>query len=149
MQEVVASQTASRHKINNLVPPDLLDAVQSTARQLDNVRDSLRRPILVSSWYRCLELNRLLRSSDTSQHVKGQAVDFVSPGFGSPAVICKSLVAAASQLNFDQLILEHTWVHISFIPANIPNVKPRNQVLSLLSNGKYAIDLTNKSGEKL
>ncbi len=42
----------------------------------------------------------------------GLACDFVCPAFGSPQKVAKEL--AESGLEFDQLIYEGTWVHISF-----------------------------------
>ena len=44
----------------------------------------------------------------------GYAADFVCPDFGSPLKIVKAL--AATGIQFDKLIQEGTWVHISFAP---------------------------------
>ncbi len=58
---------------------------------------------------------------DDSQHMGGEACDFVAPRFGTPYEICKAI--EASDLRFDQLIYEggaNGWVHVSFIDYNTP-----------------------------
>jgi hypothetical protein len=43
---------------------------------LDQIRNSLGKPITISSGYRCAEYNRTIPSSrNTSSHIKGLAVD--------------------------------------------------------------------------
>jgi hypothetical protein len=104
-------------------------------------------PISIDSWIRCLALNRALGSKNTSQHITGNAVDFICPAFGSPTDIAKIISVNVASIGFDQLILEHTWVHISW--ASLPNAKQRNQVLSLLSDGSYSRGLTDQFGNHL
>lgn len=147
LEEVTASQLASRQGIDNSLPPELLPAVKFTARQMERVRGLLGSAIHVNSWYRCPLLNTQLGSKNTSQHLRGEAVDFVAPAAGSSLEICKKILQYPELIRFDQLILEHTWVHISF-SAN-PTVANRNQVLSLLQNGTYSSGLTDSSGRHL
>jgi zinc D-Ala-D-Ala carboxypeptidase len=69
-----------------------------------------------------------LEEFTTSQHMTGQAADFISPGFGSPAEIAAAL--RDSGIEYDQLILEFgRWVHISFAP------KPRHMALIIDAEG--------------
>lgn len=143
--EVTRSDTASRKGIDNSLPSALLPAVQKTATKLERVRAVLGAPIHVTSWYRCLALNAVLGSKPTSKHVLGEAIDFDAPSYGNPKDICLRLVARKEIIQWDQLILEHGWVHISW--NSIPNGEQRGQVLSLLSNGTYAMGLTKPSGE--
>src|SRR4030095_3257744 len=107
LDEVIHSDTALRLGIDNSIPQGLLPTIIDTANRMDIVREYLGKPCPVSSWYRCLELNRILRSKDTSDHPKGRAVDFTSPEFGTPLEVCKAIVH--SSIKFKQLILEHTW----------------------------------------
>jgi hypothetical protein len=145
LTEVIQSSTASRLEIDNSLPPELIPAVLKTAVGMEKVRAILGNlAISIDSWYRCLALNAAIHSKPTSQHPKGEAVDFICPAYGTPADICKQLVKMAILVRFDQLILEHTWVHISW--NSIPGSTQRGQVLSLLSNGSYATGLTNISG---
>jgi hypothetical protein len=130
---------------DNRIPVDLFPVIINTASRMESVKSSLDfKPILINSWYRCRGLNIAVGSSDKSQHAKGEAVDFIAPKFGTPKQICERLAKYVETLKFDQLIYEHTWVHISFLSN--PNIKPRMQVLTLLHNKKYAQGITDKFG---
>jgi len=143
-KEAIASQIAARYKLDNSIPTkELLDAAINTANNMELVRTLLgSNPIRVSSWFRCIALNRFLGSKDTSQHTKCEAVDFDCDSYGTPLEIVIAIVE--SDINFDQIILEHDWVHISF---KIVASNNRRQVLTLLSNGRYAKGITNKVGK--
>jgi uncharacterized protein YcbK (DUF882 family) len=52
------------------------------SKELDKIRDAWGSPIKVTSWYRPLNVNRAIGSSDNSQHVLGKAAD-ISPLFGN------------------------------------------------------------------
>lgn len=115
LQEFTTSQEAQRRGIDNTPTPDVLERLKHTALGLEAIRIRLGRPIHITSGFRCLALNRALRSRDTSQHVLGEAADFICPGFGSPQTVCDALID--SGIAFDQLILEYPpsgWVHVSF-----------------------------------
>jgi len=145
LTEATRSSTAARLGIDNTqVSPEVLANARLTATRMEKVRLILESPIHIDSWIRCLLLNRALKSKDTSQHLLGLAVDFVSPTFGTPLAICQKLIQYQDLLRFDQLILEHTWVHISFCS---PDSKPRGQVLTLLKTGRYAKGLTDIEGK--
>ena len=146
LEEAIQSQVASREGIDNYpTSPMVITTASTTAVKLEKVRALLGHPINVDSWIRCLALNRALKSKDTSQHILGEAVDFICPQFGSPLEICQEIMKHMEVINFDQLILEHTWVHISF--KSDPSVSDRNHVLSLLEDGTYANGLTDKTGK--
>lgn len=144
LSEAVKSDTAERLGIDNTPSTSTVSVMRQTAMEMEIVRTMLGVPITINSWFRCLELNRALKSKDTSQHIVGEAVDFVAPMFGIPKLICKFILDHGGNIPFDQLILEHTWVHISFA---IRSGQPRKQVLSLLRNGTYAIGLTDPDGK--
>lgn len=147
LEEAVLSQTASRQNIPNAPTPDIIVTLTVTARQMERVRALLQNPITVSSWYRSPALNHAVGGVPNSQHQTGEAVDFICPGAGSPADICRSILLYPELITFDQLILEHTWVHISF--SAVPSSPNRRQVLSLLSSGHYASGLTDSQGTPL
>jgi hypothetical protein len=113
LEELVASDTATRLGIDNTPPPEVVDELRKTAGLLEQIRAILGVPLLVSSGYRCQALNRALKSQDTSAHIPGQAADFRAPSFGTPLDICHALQGHAQELGFDQLIHEFdAWVHV-------------------------------------
>lgn len=139
------AEITNHRQYDNSIPEDLKSAVLNTAHGMERVRSILGTPILVSSWYRCLDLNRAIGSNnETSQHPLGEAVDWISPTYGIPVVVAKKLLKHQDYIKWDQLILEHTWIHISFKAD--PTIAQRGQVLSLLQSGGYAQGLTDKSG---
>lgn len=144
LEEAVLSQTASRQKIDNTPSSPIIATMMKTAKGMERIRALLQFPLIISSWYRSENLNRAVGGVHNSQHLTGEAVDFICPAYGTPRDICKRIIGFPELVNFDQLILEHTWVHVSF--SSIPTIPNRKQVLSLLSSGHYASGLTDKEG---
>ena len=117
LDEFTASQEATRHGINNKPSEKVVENLRMLATLLEQVRTLLGGgAIRISSGYRSLALNRHIGSNDTSAHVRGYAADFTCPAFGTPIEVAKKI--AESNLKFDQLIYEGTWVHISCDPQN-------------------------------
>lgn len=141
LEEAIQSDTALRLNIDNTPDAGTIIIMKTAALGMERVRAVLNAPVNVNSWYRCPHLNTVVGSFNTSQHLKGEAIDFRS--LLSPLEICRKLIENVDTINYDQLILEHTWVHISFA---ILTGKPRHQVLSLLANKKYAQGLTDING---
>lgn len=113
LDELTISQEAVRKNIDNTPTGVARFALTETAKKMDAVRRLLGRPVLVSSGYRCDELNTLIGSDEKSDHPKGLAVDFICPGFGSVKQVFDKI--RLSCVDFDQLILERgRWVHIGF-----------------------------------
>ncbi|MBS0359814.1 MAG: peptidase M15 [Proteobacteria bacterium] len=125
---------ATQHRdFPNAPPTAVAEVLKSTAEQMEAVRRLLGdRVISVSSGYRCRALNRAVGGAATSAHLYGHAVDFNCYGFGDPLAVCRRI--AASDLAFDQLIHEGTWVHLSFDP------RLRRQVLTRRAGG-YGLGL--------
>ena len=89
LEEFTFSETATRLGIDNTPSPEIAEELKRTAEMLEQIRAILGgRPVRISSGYRCLPLNRQVRSADTSAHILGQAADFTVPQFGSPRAIC-------------------------------------------------------------
>jgi hypothetical protein len=134
LAEMVASQEAVRRGFDNTPGPDALAELKRTAELLEKVRAILNVPIIVTSGYRCLDVNRAIGSADTSAHVQGMAVDFIAPAFGRPIDICRRLQAHAQTLDYDQLIHEFaSWTHLGRRTGN-----PRQQDLTINANGTFA-----------
>lgn len=112
LEELTRSEIALRRGLNNTPAAEILSTLRHTAAELERVRTLLGYPIQVNSGYRSPDVNAAVGGSSRSQHVAGEAVDFVAPGYGSPLQVCRAI--AESALEFDQLIYEGAWVHISF-----------------------------------
>ena len=123
LEEMTASQTASRKRIDNKPSPEVIENLKDTCVQADRVRELLGFPMLVSSGYRSLKLNSAIGGSKTSSHVQGYAMDFICPGFGTPREVFDFLKKSMrdKSIKFDQLLLEFenspgAWVHLGFGP---------------------------------
>ena len=130
LAEFTQSQTAVRKGIDNTPNPVIINNLTIVAANMETVRTLLdSKPISISSGYRSPALNKAVGGSATSAHVQGWACDFICPAFGTPVQVVDKL--KNSDLKFDQIIEEGTWVHISFDP------KMRKQVMKAsFKNGK-------------
>lgn len=135
LAEFTQSQTATRKGIDNTPNSVVINNLTIVAANMETVRTLLNNlPIAISSGYRSPALNKAVGGSKTSAHVDGWACDFICPAFGTPVQIVDKL--KDSDLKFDQIIEEGTWVHISFAPTR------RRQVLkATFKNGKASYTL--------
>ena len=134
--EAIQSQTATRRGLDNTPSAAHQLNMRLTALRMEIVRVLLKdKPILVSSWYRSPAVNAAVGGVENSSHAKGEAVDFICPGFGTPYEICEYLAKYKDILNYDQLIYEGTWVHIAF--TALPTRKPRLQELTWMQDKSY------------
>lgn len=132
LEEFTVSQTASRQHLDNTPPPGVVDNLRVLSVALERVRTLLARPLIINSGYRSPAVNAAVGGAATSAHLKGWAADFICPSFGSPLDICRRL--QRSDIHFDQVIEEGTWVHFSVDP------RMRGQILTKTANG-YATGL--------
>lgn len=61
-------------------PPEVLENLQSLAKNLQVLRDYLEKPIKINSAYRSPEHNKSVGGVANSQHVKGKAADISIEG---------------------------------------------------------------------
>jgi len=133
LEELTITQVRS---VSNIPSPEVIKILKLTAYMMEVVRSILNdKSILINSGYRSPGVNKIVGGSKKSAHMEGHAVDFICPGFGSPLKICRAI--KSSDIEFDQLIEEGTWVHISFSPTM------RRQVLTKKGN-KYVVGLNQK-----
>ena len=114
LKEMIRSQTAERQGIDN-TPNDAVysNLVALCENVLESIRIKYNKPIFVSSGYRCPALNLSIGSNNRSQHIKGEAADFVVNNI--PVQDVWEWVCKESNINFDQVIWEfNSWIHISF-----------------------------------
>lgn len=135
LDEFIFSQTAARSGIDNTPDETILLNLRHLAKTLELVRTTLGNvPIIISSGYRCPDLNKAIKGAKSSAHLTGLAVDFTAPKFGT--VLQTARAIAASDLVFDQIIYEFgRWVHLG---VSAPGATlARMQQLSIMVAGKY------------
>jgi zinc D-Ala-D-Ala carboxypeptidase len=114
LEEFTASDTADGCGIDNTPPQAVIDELTKTATLLEAVRTLLGQPVFITSGYRCEALNTEIGGVEDSQHLTGQAADFIVPDFGNARQVYDAIAAAQPPIAFDQLICEYDeWVHIS------------------------------------
>lgn len=107
--------TVSTAQENNLPDWDDINRLLELCRWiLDPVREMYGKPIVVTSGFRTLFLNRLVGGVSTSQHMQGLAADLRCD---DPKALFDLI--AESDLPFDQLIYyqKKKFVHVSYSPT--------------------------------
>lgn len=138
ISELTRSATAQSHHIDNTPSPAIRAKLEALiVNCLDPIRRIYGRPVIVSSGYRCPQLNSLVGGVSTSQHTMGEAADLVPASGGSLAALARAAIQFG---DFDQLILEQAggskWIHVSWREGN-----RRHKILAY-RNGRYT-DITN------
>lgn len=146
LREFTRSTTADRLGIRN--DPTGVE-IANMRRLCEKVLEPVRLrfgPVKVNSGFRCLELNRALKSKDTSSHIRGEAADIEvasASNYDLADWISNNSGLWAKQgriIEFDQVILEFYthgepssgWVHVSFADNN------RNETLTITKHGTAA-----------
>lgn len=81
---------------------------------LEPVRAILGTPLIITSGYRCPDLNEQVGGSKKSQHLNGSAVDFIIKDKKlSLENVFTKLKDSSPFLHYGQLILERNWIHLS------------------------------------
>ena len=82
LNEFTKSRTARENGIDNTPPPEAVENLRALCiHTLEPLREALGLPIIITSGYRCKGLNeRITHHSDSSQHMQGEAADFVVQG---------------------------------------------------------------------
>jgi zinc D-Ala-D-Ala carboxypeptidase len=140
LSEVIRSESAKRNGISNMPIESHIRNLKLLAENIfQPIRNNFRCPIHISSAYRSIELNRIVKGSLTSQHCTGEAIDIDMDG--TPNGVTNKMIFnyIKDNLEFDQLIWEFgtndnpDWVHVSYESTG----KQRKQVLKAIrNNGK-------------
>ena len=143
--ELTESATARKYGIDNWPTPEVVENLrQLCTHTLEPLREALGLPIIITSGYRCKELNEILvHAARRSQHIAGQAADFyVAQGpvqgsrvQGSRELLIQAfrLIITEPEIDFDQLIIYPTFIHVSYVSRE----KNRHQLTRASSNGAY------------
>lgn len=143
LAEFTKSQTADRHGIDNTPDDAQIERLKILCENvLEPVREHFGKSFSPSSGFRSEELCLKIGSKTTSQHAKGEAVDFEIPGVDNKELA----MWIADNLDFDQLILEFYkpedpssgWVHVSYKGEG-----NRNEVLTMTKGVGYSFGLPN------
>ncbi|MFQ6615072.1 MAG: D-Ala-D-Ala carboxypeptidase family metallohydrolase [Fidelibacterota bacterium] len=115
LEEFTRSKTAGEKGIKNFPDVEQIQNITALCKVvLEEVRKHFGKPVLITSGYRSPELNRAVGGSQYSQHVKGEAADFVVKDITVSKVFDSIL---HESLPFDQCIHEkrdnREWIHIS------------------------------------
>ena len=113
--ELISSDTAKKFGIDNSPTPEIKQHLRELIDNLLNpIREAWGGPVLVSSGYRCPELNAKVGGAKTSAHMRGYAADLI-PGNGQRAKFIKFVQDFLKKANipFDQCINEYSrWCHV-------------------------------------
>jgi zinc D-Ala-D-Ala carboxypeptidase len=134
LEEMIASETAARHNIDQTPSNDVLMNLRRLALFLEDVRKLLDKPIHINSAYRSPLANEAVGGKKTSQHCRGTAADIKVKGM-TPDQVVRAIVK--SGLQYDQVIREFdSWTHISI--SNGKDIAPRKQALIIDKKGTRA-----------
>ena len=121
--EATHSDTAKAKGIANIPNEVQLASMRLVAEKcFEPLREWYGKPIRINSFFRSVELNKAVKGSKTSDHVKGMAIDLDA---GSNAENLKLFNWLKDNVEFTQLIHEYgdksgpEWVHVSYDPNNL------------------------------
>ena len=124
VSELTASATALREGIDNRPNKCAYHLLHVLVQQLlDPICEAWGEPIVVSSGYRCKELNTLIGGVKNSHHILGCAADLIAGNKADHRRLFKLIqqMQQQGQIRFTQLILEGDgrWIHISYVPGDL------------------------------
>ena len=145
--ELTSSATALREGIDNRPSKCAYHLLHVLVDQLlDPIREAWGEPIVVSSGYRCKQLNALVGGVKNSHHILGCAADIIAGNRADHRKLFKMIqkMQQEGRIKFTQLILEGgakgaplattedlssqrsaacgsdgRWIHISYVPGNL------------------------------
>lgn len=124
LKELCASPTADAQGIDNFPTFEIVSHLEElTEKFLDPLREAWKGPIIVTSGYRCPELNTAIGGVKTSAHKRGYAAD-LKPGNGRTEEFMAFAKewAHKSGVRFDQVIREYSgktvWLHVGLYSSN-------------------------------
>ena len=131
INELTSSATALREGIDNRPSKCAYHLLHVLVDQLlDPLREAWGEPIVVSSGYRCKQLNTIIGGVKNSHHILGCAADIIAGSRSDHRRLFRLIVRMQQegQIRFTQLIAEkdYRWLHISYVPGML-----RNQIIDV------------------
>ena len=121
LSEFFRSSTAAKNGIKNEPSADERATIVRNINLLvdnvlDPVRDKFCTPVIITSGYRCPQVNKLVGGVDNSQHMSGYAADFHIQGFTS-SMMYQVFLNIYDTMDFDQLIYyrNKNIIHVSYV----------------------------------
>ena len=121
LSEFFVSSTADKNGIKN---EPSLDERATIVRNinllvdnvLDPIRDKFCAPVIITSGYRCPQVNKLVGGVNNSQHMSGCAADFRIKGF-TYLMMRQVFLNIYDTMEFDQLIYYRSKniIHVSYV----------------------------------
>ncbi len=138
LHEFISSRKAREHGLDNTPPAEAVENLRALCvHTLEPLREALGLPIIITSGYRCKALNHLLVNHSTkSQHMNGEAADFVVQGNNRRELLIKAFrqMILDENISFDQLIIYPGFIHVSYTSRR----KNRQKLTRGFSDGTYA-----------
>ena len=124
INELTSSATALREGIDNRPSKCAYHLLHVLVDQLlDPIREAWGEPIVVSSGYRCKQLNTLIGGVKNSHHLLGCAADIIAGNRADHRKLFKIIqqMHQEGRIKFTQLIWEGDgrWIHISYVPGDL------------------------------
>ena len=121
LSEFFVSSTADKNGVKNEPSSDARATIERNINLLvdnvlDPIRDKLCTPVIITSGYRCPQVNKLVGGANNSQHMSGCAADFHIQGF-TPQMMYEVFLSIFNTLEFDQLIYYRSKniIHVSYV----------------------------------
>lgn len=121
LSEFFVSSTADKNGIKNEPSLDERATIERNINLLvDNVLDPIRdkfcAPVIITSGYRCPQVNKLVGGANNSQHMSGCAADFHIKGF-TYLMMRQVFLNIYDTIEFDQLIYYRSKniIHVSYV----------------------------------
>ena len=121
LSEFFVSSTADKNGIKNEPSLDERATIERNINLLvDNVLDPIRdkfcAPVIITSGYRCPQVNKLVGGANNSQHMSGCAADFHVQGF-TYLMMYQVFLNIYDTMEFDQLIYYRSKniIHVSYV----------------------------------
>lgn len=118
LEEMLRSTTAQSIGVSQAEPPYsvVIALTRLCERVLQPIRDHFKEPVIISSGYRCPQVNKAVGGVQNSQHITGQAADIYLGGdTGRESAYFQWI---RQNIDYDQLILEGnqktSWIHVSY-----------------------------------
>lgn len=122
LQELIKSTTAARLKIDNTPTNEIIRNLQyGVSMVLDPLRRIRQKPIIITSGFRCAQLNKAVGGVPNSWHTKGNAADIHIKDENEAREIFDILKTLPS---VDTVLFEHSrssqWIHVQWDMTKTP-----------------------------